>query len=98
MFTMFTTFTPQMVIAGVQHQGGNCKQQARRSMALSARIACPPLRCAPPACPTRQRMSIALLPACPLTARRSSTSSARDAFAAHCPPKVRHSAGRKASK
>lgn len=74
MFTMFTTFTPQMVIAGVQHQGGNCKQQARRSMALSACIACPPLRCAPPACPTRQRMSIALLPACPLTARRSSTS------------------------
>jgi hypothetical protein len=38
MFTMFTTFTPQMVIAGVQHQGGNCKQQARHSMALSARI------------------------------------------------------------
>jgi len=37
---MFTMFTPQMVIAGVQQQGGNCKQQARRSTALSARIAC----------------------------------------------------------
>ncbi|MBV5289459.1 hypothetical protein [Pelodictyon phaeoclathratiforme] len=72
-------------------------KQGAQLLFLRASLASP-LRYAPPACPTRQRMSIALLPACPLTARRSSTSSARDAFAAHCPPKVRHSAGRKASK
>ena len=79
MFTMFTTFTRYRTRSSPL----SAIEPAPRALTPVApprprhcrpAIACPPLRCAPPACPTRQHMSIALLPACPLTARRSSTS------------------------